>query len=264
MTAHVLGGWRRAGHWLAAAFALLLFVAAAPAQAAELRFPQLSGRVVDEAGLLSPAAEQRVSGWLAEFERTKGTQVVVVTVPNLQGVPIEDYGYQLGRSWGIGEAGRNTGAILLIAPTERTVRIEVGYGLEGTLTDALSRTIIEADILPAFRSGDFEGGILAGTASILRTLGFQPADAPVRTPLPQTPTQGDSIASLVVFGVLLLFFFLNNRRRGRRSSSVLPYILAGWAAGNMGRGRGGGGGSGGGGFSGGGGSFGGGGATGRW
>jgi uncharacterized protein len=237
------------------------------ASAAELRFPQLTGRVVDEAELLSPIAEQRLSGWLAELERAKGTQVVVVTVPSLQGVPIEDYGYRLGRSWGIGEAGRNTGAILLVAPTERTVRIEVGYGLEGTLTDALSRAIIEEDILPAFRTGDFERGILAGAASLLRTLGFEPADAPAREPRGQEPTTQDSVISFIFVGIILLMFFLNRGSRGRRRSSVLPYMIAGWAAGSMGRGRGdsdGGLGGGGGGFSGGGGSFGGGGATGRW
>lgn len=254
--------WRRSSAWrLVAAFAFLWAAAMPSAQAAELRFPSLSGRVVDNAGLLSPVTEQRLTGWLAELERTKGTQVVVVTVPNLQGVPIEDFGYQLGRAWGIGEAGRNTGAILLVAPTERAVRVEVGYGLEGTLTDALSRAIIEQDILPAFRNGEFERGILAGTAGILRVLGFEPADAPARRPAPGAPSQQDSFAAMILFGVVMLILLLGSRRRGR--GSALPYVLAGWAAGSMNR-RGGGRGGGFGGFSGGGGSFGGGGATGRW
>jgi uncharacterized protein len=253
--------WRRSSAWLLVAACAFLWTAVLPpAQAAELRFPSLSGRVVDNAGLLSPVAEQRLTGWLAELERTKGTQVVVVTVPNLQGVPIEDFGYQLGRAWGIGEAGRNTGAILLVAPTERAVRIEVGYGLEGTLTDALSRAIIEQDILPAFRTAEFERGILAGTAGILRTLGFEPADAPPRSPASGAPSQQDSFAAMILFGVVMLILVLGSRRRGR--GSALPYILAGWAAGSMNRRGGRGGGFGG--FSGGGGSFGGGGATGRW
>ena len=251
-----------------AALALALFAAFAQSvAAAELRFPDLSGRVADQAGLLSPTARERLTNWLAELERAKGYQVVVATLPNLQGVTIEDYGYQLGRAWGIGEAGRNTGALLIVAPTERAVRIEVGSGLEGELTDALSRAIIERDILPAFRNGSFEEGILAGTVSILRTLGFEPADALVRTQPTGRSSQSSGLGVLMFVGIIL-FVTLMNRRGGGRSRSVLPYVLAGWAAGSLGRsGRGGsrgGGGSFGGGFRGGGGSFGGGGASGRW
>ena len=244
-----------------AALALILFAAFAQvAGAAELRFPDLSGRVVDQAGLLSPLAREQVTNWLAELERAKGHQVVVATLPNLQGVTIEDYGYQLGRAWGIGQAGRNTGALLIVAPTERAVRIEVGYGLEGDLTDALSRAIIERDILPAFRTGSYEQGILAGTASILRTLGFEPADAPARTQSRPAAPQETGAGMLLLFGVVLFIAFL--ARRNPRARSILPYVLAGMAAGRSGS-RGGGR-SFGGGFRGGGGSFGGGGASGRW
>ena len=96
---------------------------------------------------------------------------MVVTLDSLQGFSIEDYGYQLGRYWGIGQKGKNTGAMLIVAPKEHKVRIEVGYGLEGTLTDAISRTIIENDILPNFKRGDFNAGVMAGTTSILKVLG---------------------------------------------------------------------------------------------
>lgn len=244
-----------------AALALILLVALAQsAAAAELRFPDLSGRVVDQAGLLSPIARERVTNWLAELERAKGYQVVVATLPNLQGVTIEDYGYQLGRAWGIGQAGRNTGALLIVAPTERAVRIEVGYGLEGELTDALSRAIIERDILPAFRTGSYEQGILAGTASILRTLGFEPADAPARTPSRPAAPQETGVGTFLLIAIVLFVVFLS--RRNARTRSILPYVLAGMAAGRGGS-RGGGR-SFGGGFRGGGGSFGGGGASGRW
>ena len=107
---------------------------------------------------------------------------MVATLESLQGLPIEDYGYQLGREWGIGQAGKDNGALLIVAPEEREVRIEVGYGLEGELTDALSRTIIETSILPRFRQGDFAAGIKAGVAAMIETLGgsYDPALPPVQ------------------------------------------------------------------------------------
>jgi uncharacterized protein len=249
--------------WLVLA-ALLVFAVALPAaDAADPKFPALTGRVVDEANLLSADARERIIAWLADFERQSGRQVVVVTVKSLQGVPIEDYGYRLGRAWGIGEKDKNTGAILLVAPNERTVRVEVGYGLEGELTDARSRVIIEGDILPAFRQGEFERGIMAGTISILRTLGWM-GDPGVRiTPAkPQRDTGGGLPLGLIFF--LLIFFAF--RYFGRRAW-IAPFGIGMWGAGSRNRygGFGGGfGGSGGGGFSGGGGSFGGGGATGKW
>lgn len=163
--------------WVACLFVLLVAycVVSDRVHAAEPKFPALTGRVVDDAGLLSPVARERITGWLEQFELASKRQVVVVTVKSLQGYPVEDFGYRLGRAWGIGEKGKNTGAILLVAPNERSVRIEVGYGLEGELTDAISRAIIERDILPAFRQGNYEQGITAGTAAILRALGWNGA-----------------------------------------------------------------------------------------
>jgi uncharacterized protein len=242
---------------------LALAVALPAAQAADLKFPPLTGRVVDEANLLSANARERLTGWLADFERQSGRQVVIATVKSLQGVPIEDYGYQLGRAWGIGEKDKNTGAILLVAPKERTVRIEVGYGLEGELTDATSRVIIERDILPAFRQGEFERGVIAGTISILRTLGWT-GDPGVRV-APTRPSGGDGggLPLGLIFFVLMFFAF---RYFGRRTW-IAPFGIGMWGVGSRGRygGFGGGGfGGAGGGFSGGGGSFGGGGATGKW
>ena len=150
---------------------IVVLLLASIAGAAEPNFPALSGRVVDEANILSAAAEQRLTGMLAAHEQATGEQVVVVTLPSLQGFPIEDFGYRLGRAWGIGEKGKNTGALLIIVPKERQVRIEVGYGLEGRLTDAISRAIIERDLLPAFRQGDFDRGVIAGTAALLGAWG---------------------------------------------------------------------------------------------
>lgn len=233
----------------AAPFAASPFVVtAAEAAAAEPKFPALTGRVVDEANLLSPAAKARLTEWLAEYEAQTKRQVVVVTVSTLQGLPIEDYGYRLGRFWGIGQKDLNTGALLLVAPAERAVRIEVGYGLEGELTDAQSRVIIENDILPQFRQGNYEGGIFAGTTAILRALGWQGEgqNAP--------RAAEDSPIPPWVFIVLVVVFLVVMRGGGM----FVPMGGGVWRGGSRG------GFGGGGGFSGGGGSFGGGGATGRW
>jgi len=133
-------------------------------------FPALTGRVVDRADLLSPAQEAALSARSAALEKARGHQFVVVTVPDLGGHAIEDYGVHLGRYWGIGRKHVNDGVLLLVAPNERKVRIEVGYGLENTLTDPRAAAIIARDILPAFKAGDLPGGIIAGAASITRTL----------------------------------------------------------------------------------------------
>src|SRR5262249_7216460 len=134
---------------------LLMLLLAAPALASGPSFPRLSGRVVDDAQILDAATQSELTSMLARHEQAAGQQVVVVTLPSLQGYPIEDFGYQLGRNWGIGQKDKNTGALLIVAPKEHKVRIEVGYGLEGQLTDAMSRVIIERDILPEFKRGDF-------------------------------------------------------------------------------------------------------------
>ena len=244
----------------------LLLVPSPALRAAEPQFPALTGRVVDAAGLLNERDRQELDGALASFEKQTGDQLVVATLKSIEGLPIEDYGYQLGRHWGIGQKGKDNGAILVVAPAEREVRIEVGYGLEGELTDAKSRTIIETDILPRFRDGDFAAGIKAGVAAIIETLGgsYNPALAPVRVRDQQPPTGFPLALVLPVILIILFNRFFGGRpgrryRRGYRGPLILP---GGWG-GSQG-GSGGGGGFGGGGFSGGGGGFGGGGATGRW
>lgn len=221
-------------------------------QAAEISFPPLTGRVVDSAQVLSAAAVQSLSRKLADHEAATRQQVVVATVPSLQGHEIAEYGYQLGRAWGIGEKDKNTGAILLVAPSEREVRIEVGYGLEGTLTDALSRAIIEQRIIPEFRAGRMEAGVIAGTDAILGTLrGEAPVPVAKRgVDRHDDPGEFPPVALIVIFIVFLLL------TRGGRRGRYLPGVMLGgpsiWRGGR------------GGGFSGGGGSFGGGGASGKW
>ena len=134
-------------------------------------FPALTGRVVDRADILPAADEARIVAKSDALERTTGHQFVVVTVPTLGGHAIEDYSRALGNSWSIGRKGANDGVLLVVAPTERKVRIEVGKGLEATLTNAEARRIIDADILPALRTGDFVGGIDHGVDGVIRDVG---------------------------------------------------------------------------------------------
>lgn len=148
---------------------LLLWVCTANALAAA-DFPSLTGRVVDAASLLPEDVQQQLEQQLEQHEQETSNQVVVVTLPSLQGYAIDDYGYQLGRHWGIGQAERDNGVLLIVAPNEREVRIDVGYGLEGVLTDAGSHAIIEDVMLPQFRDNHYEAGILQGVNAILGTL----------------------------------------------------------------------------------------------
>ena len=146
------------------ALALAFFTIAALALPATAQtFPELTGRVVDNADTLDIQTEAEIEQKLAALEQKTSNQLVVVTVPSLEGREIEDYGYRLGRYWGIGQKDHDNGALLIVAPNERKVRVEVGYGLEGTLTDAISALIIHNAILPRFRAGDMTGGISRGS-----------------------------------------------------------------------------------------------------
>jgi uncharacterized protein len=255
----------RAGAGWTAVVLLLLF--AASALGAEPKFPALTGRVVDDAGILNPSTVSRLTAMLAAHEKATGQQVVVVTLPSLQGYPIEDFGYQLGCYWGIGQKGKNTGALLIVAPKERKVRIEVGYGLEGTLTDAQSSIIIQDKILPQFRRGDFNAGVVAGATSVLKVLGGHPESA--ETSATSRKQGAPSIdMNTIIAALFLIWLMYTLLRRLFGPSHVIRrvgrsgYYPGGFYGGGFGGGSWGGGG--GGGFSGGGGSFGGGGASGSW
>src|SRR5581483_6572685 len=171
----------------------------------EPTFPALTGRVVDDADLLSPADEQELTDELKALEDKSSDQLVVVTLPSLQGYPIEDYGYRLGRNWGIGTAKLNNGVLLIVAPNEHRVRIEVGYGLEGTLTDALSKIIIENAILPKFRAGDYAGGIKDGVSDIIKVLTGDAAEV-------------DWV--MIIFWILMLSWIAYSVYRNARYASV--------------------------------------------
>jgi uncharacterized protein len=248
---------------------LLLLLATVPAQAEDLHFPVLSGRVVDEVGILSADQRTRLESQLAQHEAATSNQIVVVTLKSLQGDDIADYGYRLGRAWGIGQKGRDNGVLVIVAPNEHRARIEVGYGLEGALPDVIADEILRNRMLPRFRANDYPGGIEAGVSAIMAAV------AGAYTPLRGAGATRDQPPPpwflLLPFGFLLLIVLLSLRyeRNVVRRSPTGPWGRRGGIGGGpiiypMGGGFGGGGFGGGGGFAGGGGSFGGGGASGRW
>ena len=277
------------GLWLAA------LVVATPAAAQT--FPKLTGRVVDQAGLLQPAQIVDLSTKSDALEAATGRQFVVATVKSLEGKTIEDYGYRLGREWKIGDTQEDDGVILLIAPNEKKVRIETGYGARVFLTDAVSSVIIRNSILPKFKAGDIPGGIMAGADAIITTMQLPAAEAAKRAQEvgaseAKRAKSGVNPMPVIVTIAIFMFIFLSIARRaggrrfkGRRGGGGIDPLVVlwgleaitrmatdndddggGWGGGGGGWGGGGGGfgGGGGGGFSGGGGSFGGGGASGGW
>lgn len=252
----------------------VLFALVPHAFAADPTFPALSGRVVDQAQLLTPDTEAAITAKLAQLETDTGDQFVVVTLNSLQDYEIEDYGYRLGRAWGIGNAENDSGVLLIVAPNERKVRLEVGYGLEPVLTDALSNQIIQTDILPPFRDGGYALGIEAGVDAVIAQLRLDPAEAAARAAA-AAPSEAEApIFPGIVIALIFIFFFLSllrgigrrGRKRGARRSGIDPILVWGAAEilSNVSRGSSESSGGGFGGFSGGGGSFGGGGASGGW
>ncbi len=257
--------------FLAAVLALFAGLILCSAASAAPTFPSLSGRVIDGANILNPHIRGELTIKLAALEQRTSRQLVVVTVPSLGGLPSEDYGYQLGRAWGIGEKGRNNGVLLIVAPNERRVRIEVGYGLESVLTDALSSVILRDKVLPKFRSGDFSGGTVAGVDALIEQLTLPDDQARAMTTVSAKSAEVPSgtlpfvlLGGLGLWAVFGVFGMFRGKPGHRMDFWFLPFILL------MGAGRIGGGGisgrgmGGGGGFGGGGGSFGGGGASGGW
>ncbi|MBS0284273.1 MAG: TPM domain-containing protein [Proteobacteria bacterium] len=287
----------RAGVFATLLLALMALAAALIAMPAGAQtFPKFTGFVVDDAGILPPEVQASLTQKLEALQRDTKRQLVVVTVKDLQGYPIEDYSNKLFRSWGIGLKDVNNGALFVIAPNDRKLRIEVGYGLEPFLTDALSSVIINNDVVPRFKAGDMPGGITAGTDAIIAQLRASPEEAQARldaavkqfdqTHRAQRSGGGGVPIGLIFWGMVMLFVLLSFARRGGRGqryggdgSGALPIVLwsianeigrqamrggggGGWGGGDSG---GGGGGWGGGGFGGGGGgSSGGGGASGGW
>jgi uncharacterized protein len=227
--------------------------------------------VVDQAGVINAATRASIDAKSKALEDKSGIQLVVATVKSLQGGDIETYANQLFRFWKLGEAKKNSGVLLLVAPTEHKVRIEVGYGLEGTLTDALSSVIISSAIVPRFKAGDFSGGIDRGVDGIISVLSGDAAEWHRKVNVRSEDASADfnKLFPLLFFGLLFLVMWYLIRHAGGgpgsggRRSGVGPIILGSGWGGGFGGGSSGGGGFGGG-FSGGGGSSGGGGASGGW
>jgi len=146
-------------------------VAAAPvANVSNAAFPELTGRVVDLSDVLTPDQEASLTAELAALENRTTDQVVIATLPSIDGRTIEDYSRELGNHWGVGQDDKDNGVLIVVAVAERKVRIQVGYGLEAILTNARAAEIIEQDILPQFREGHPYEGIQAGARSVIATL----------------------------------------------------------------------------------------------
>lgn len=255
-----------------AAIVLALGALLASAASAAPEFPPLTGRVTDAAEIIPDDVEARLDGKLAALEQQTRRQFVIATIPSLQGYEISDYGYQLGRAWGIGDKERNDGLLLIVAPAERKVRIEVGYGLEPVITDGFSSDVINHEIVPRFKQGDMAGGIEAGADALIRQLQLPPEEAAkIAQQAQEQVSPGDFIGMIffmLIFGLVFVMPILRavlgvRRARygpGGAGSVILWNVVDALGKASTSSG----GGSSGGGFSGGGGSFGGGGSSGSW
>jgi uncharacterized protein len=278
----------------------LLLVAVAvgglASSAAALDVPPLTGRIVDNAHLLPEPLVKTLSDDLAAHEARTGNQVALLTLPSLEGEPLEEFSHRVATTWKLGHKGTDNGVLVLVVPGDRKVRIEVGYGLEGTLTDAKSSRIIREEMVPRFKDGDFPGGITAGVKAVLGTI--EGTYTPPERKVDRTGSTGDSMWGIFFVAIvvgMLTATIIGRHWKGSSVGSVMAFVLAlssGWllalaaavlvlvvtlaaAIPSSGRRYGGGGGGGsfgefsggggfGGGFSGGGGGFGGGGASGSW
>ena len=245
---------------LLASFAILLFSGSALA----LAVPPLEGRINDRAELLSASAEQQLTARLLDYEKATGHQLAVLTIPSLEGDPIEDFSIHVVEAWKLGKKGKDDGVLVLVVSKDRKMRIEVGYGLEGELPDIAAGRIVKDVMAPQFRSGDYEGGISAAVDAVISKTGGQAlAPTPDNSPQAEPPARplgllGRIIAGLLklaffaVFGGIFILIWLFNRFSGPRGGGMIFGGGGGFGSG------------GGGGFSGGGGGFGGGGASGSW
>ncbi len=267
---------------LLAAVAAVFLVFATGAKAAPA-YPELAGRVTDNAGLLNAEDKAAIEADLQSLEATSTDQVAVVTVKSLDGYAIEDYGIGLARKWAIGQKDKDNGIVLIIAPNERKVRIEVGRRLEPMMTDTMSELIIQNAILSKFRRGDFSGGIRDGVRDIKAVLLGDAEEVKQRAKVGRTPDDNSALVHMLIFALIVGFIFwkmrqaaiaqqqweqsltpqqrqqLERQRARNRNIVIIPGGSGNWGGGGWS-----GGGGGGGGWSGGGGSFGGGGASGDW
>ena len=247
--------------WLLLGWVSLVFAATS--------YPDLSGRIVDGANIIPAAIQSAIEPKLADLETRSGIQLVVATVPTLGGQEIEPYANELFRTWKLGEKLKNNGVLLIVAPNEHKVRIEVGYGLEGTLTDALSKIVISNAIAPRFKAGDFGGGVQRGVDDIITILTTDSAEWQARPKVREEQSLFDQLLPFLLIALVIFIIWRSWRGPARRgpwgkttsgSSTWFPSGGSSWSSGSGGSSWG----DSGGGFSGGGGSSGGGGASGGW
>ena len=242
----------------AAVFAVITLLMTVSAYAAP-NFPALTGRVVDQAGVLNADQNVILTNRLGDFETNTGHQMAVAIVSSLQGYDIRDFGYQLGRFWALGSKEKNDGVLILVSPSDHKVSIEVGYGLEGDLTDALTSVIINHAMVPKFKAGDYLSGLYSAVDDIEKAVGGQGADVLAAAQNQSVEEMDPATAIFFVFFFIMLAWIVYRASRGG-----VIFIPGGGSSSSGGGFSSGGGGGGGGGFSGGGGSFGGGGSSGSW
>lgn len=225
------------------AFSPLVFVSSAvlllsffflPLAAHALDVPKLQGYVNDYAGMMSPATTTEIERELKAFEESDSTQIVVLTIPSLEGEVIEDFGIKVGEAWKIGRKGKDNGAIFIVARQERKMRIEVGRGLEGKMTDLMAGRIIDLVVKPRFKRGDYDGGFRAGVSAMIdATRGEFKAEEPRR---PQRRERSsDKILTFLIFGgiALLVLGSMSRVLGGIAGAAGLPllFLLSGFSLG---------------------------------
>lgn len=198
---------------------VILFLLLLPC-AAFAAFPKPAGFVNDFAGVIDEGARPRLESLLSSFEKKTGDEVAVVTLPSLEGRTVEDVAVDLYKTWGIGKEGRDNGVLFLVAPNDRKMRIEVGYGLEGAINDALAGRIMDENVVPAFKAGDLTSGIVGGTVAIVNTIAgkegieFDAAAALGQSlryaPVPEKKGGPLSVALKVLFFIFMAYLFIRH------------------------------------------------------
>ncbi|MDH5587539.1 MAG: TPM domain-containing protein [Nitrospirota bacterium] len=207
--------------WWIGALSLLLLVSSVWA----LDIPPLTGRVVDRAHILSPTVLSDLNSALAAHEAKTSNQVAVLTLPSLEGQPLEDLSHQVATTWALGKKGTDNGVLFLVALKEKKLRIEVGYGLEGTLTDAKSSQIIRHEVVPRLRAGDFPGGVVAGTQAILATIEGTYTNSRSPTDKPGVGLWGTFGIAVVIGTIVGLFLGAGRRLNGSVIGGLIAFMV---------------------------------------
>ena len=215
---------------------------AAPAAAQDTAIPYLSGRVVDQAGILSKQARERLAAMLQAHERATGNQIVVLSIPTLGGESVEDYAVRVFEEWKLGSRDKDDGVLIVVVPQDRRMRIEVGYGLEGTLADATASRIIRDLMTPRFREGNYDVGIEAGVTAVIQILeGRRSAGADADWLAPEGKTSGFQVRApdmpwaerilvgTFVFGIIGLFTFIGLVTPGGMGWFLYLFLIPFWS-----------------------------------